>query len=32
VLWVATVWVIGAAGMLIALALLGRFTTLGCQF
>jgi putative ATP-binding cassette transporter len=32
VLWVAKAWVIGAAGMLIALALLGRFTTWGRQF
>ena len=31
-LWVAKAWVIGAAGMLIALALLGRFTTWGRQF
>jgi putative ATP-binding cassette transporter len=32
VLWVAKAWVIGAAGMLVALALLGRFTTWGRQF
>jgi vitamin B12/bleomycin/antimicrobial peptide transport system ATP-binding/permease protein len=32
VLWVAKAWVIGAVGMLIALALLGRFTTWGRQF
>jgi putative ATP-binding cassette transporter len=31
-LWVAKAWVIGAAGMLVALALLGRFTTWGRQF
>jgi len=32
VLWVAKAWVIGAAGMLVALALLGRFHHLGRQF
>jgi putative ATP-binding cassette transporter len=32
VLWVAKAWLIGAAGMLIALALLGWFTTWGRQF
>jgi putative ATP-binding cassette transporter len=31
-LWVAKAWVIGAAGMLVTLALLGRFTTWGRQF
>jgi putative ATP-binding cassette transporter len=32
VLWVAKAWVIGAAGMVVVLALLGRFTTWGRQF
>jgi putative ATP-binding cassette transporter len=32
VLWVAKAWVIGAAGMVVAPALLGRFTTWGRQF
>jgi putative ATP-binding cassette transporter len=32
VLWVAKAWVIGAACMFVALALLGRFTTWGRQF
>src|SRR5258705_5079287 len=32
VLWVAKAWVIGAVGMVVVLALLGRFTTWGRQF
>ena len=31
-LWVAKAWVFGAAGMLVALTLFGRFTTWGRQF